>query len=268
MNSSSFVYVLVALIYMALLFLVAILGDRKNLPRSWQPWIYSLSLTVVCSSWTVYGNTRDYLEQGWIISPIFVGNMLILLLGSSLMQKIVQVTRREGINSIADLISSRFGHSRSVAVAVTLFSLTGLVPYMALQLKAITSSYNIVTGIQLQPHTHHWYADVAFYSALLMAVFGMLFGTRKLGVTDRHPGVMLALSFEAVIKLVAFLLVAGWILFGFGDDLVSTLATTAHEPEVWSALTDFSTPYSFLVLVIVGFISFLALPHHFHVLAV
>ncbi|WP_428241236.1 hybrid sensor histidine kinase/response regulator [Gynuella sp.] len=266
MNLSTYLYALVALVYIGLLFLVAIYGERKNLPRSWQPWIYSLSLTIVCSTWAIYGNTLDYFEQGWFISPIFVGNILILLLGFSLLQKVIQVTRREGINSIADLTSSRFGHSRAVAVTMTLLAIVGLVPYMALQLKAITVSFSIVSATE--PVTRHWYSDLAFYCALLMALFGMLFGTRKVGVNDRHPGVMLALSFEAVIKLITFLLVSGWILFDLGDGISGVINTATNDALIRATLTDFSTPYTYLVMLIVGFISFLTLPHHFHVLAV
>ena len=197
-----------AIAYLGLLFGVAFYGERKSIYPSrtrLRPYIYSLALGVYCTTWTFFGAVGTAVRDGWTYLPIYLGPALVFLLATPFLSRLVSVARAHNITSIADFVSSRFGKSPALAALVTIIALTAAVPYLALQYKAVGTSIDVLTG-SFGDHPA-WYADPALWVALLMAVFAALFGTRQLNATEHHEGVMLAIAFESVVKLLAFVAV-------------------------------------------------------------
>ncbi len=202
---SGFLLSALAIGYLLVLFGVAFYGERHSVypgHARLRPWIYSLALGVYCTTWTFFGAVGTAVRDGWTYVPIYLGPALVLLFGMPFLQRLVAIVRAHNITSIADLISSRFGKSPTLAALVAVIALTAGVPYLALQYKAVGTSIDVLTGsMGANPA---WYADTALWVALMMAVFAILFGTRRLDATEHHEGVMLAIAFESIVKLVAF----------------------------------------------------------------
>ena len=202
---SGFLLSALAIGYLLVLFGVAFYGERRSVypgHARLRPWIYSLALGVYCTTWTFFGAVGTAVRDGWTYVPIYLGPALVLLFGMPFLQRLVAIVRAHNITSIADLISSRFGKSPTLAALVAVIALTAGVPYLALQYKAVGTSIDVLTGsVGANPA---WYADTALWVALMMAAFAMLFGTRRLDATEHHEGVMLAIAFESIVKLVAF----------------------------------------------------------------
>jgi PAS domain S-box-containing protein len=197
-----------AVAYLGFLFAIAFYGDRRSIYPNRQrlrPYIYGLALAVYCTSWTFYGAVGTAVREGWGYLPIYVGPSLVYLLALPFLQRLVEVGRAHKVGSIADFIASRFGKSRSLAVLVTVIAVTAAIPYLALQYKAVAASIAALTtaATGLTP----WYHDTALAVALLMALFAVLFGARRVDATERHEGLMLAIAFESLLKLTAFVAV-------------------------------------------------------------
>jgi Na+/proline symporter/signal transduction histidine kinase len=194
-----------AVAYLGFLFAIAFYGDRTSIYPNRQrlrPYIYGLALGVYCTSWTFYGAVGTAAREGWGYLPIYVGPSLVFLLALPFLERLVEVGRAHKVTSIADFIGSRFGKSRAIAVLVTVIAVTAATPYLALQYKAVTASIAAVTAASTGPAP--WYRDSALAVALLMALFAALFGARRVDATERHEGLMLAVAFESLLKLMAF----------------------------------------------------------------
>lgn len=212
---------MVSVAYVAALFAIAYYGDRHPLypARTWlRPIVYSLALAVYCSSWTFYGAVGSAARSGLSYLPIYLGPILLFVFGFGLLERLVVVAKERNITSIADFIASRFGKSHALAALVTVIAVTAAVPYLALQLKAVSMSFDVLTGaVDAHPAL---FGDSALYVALLLAVFAILFGTRGIDATEHHHGMMLAIAVESIVKLVAFVAVGMYALqagAGFTD---------------------------------------------------
>ncbi|HSY06910.1 MAG TPA: PAS domain-containing hybrid sensor histidine kinase/response regulator [Steroidobacteraceae bacterium] len=197
-----------AVTYLGFLFAIAFYGDRRSIYPNRQrlrPYIYGLALGVYCTSWTFYGAVGTAVREGWGYLPIYVGPALVYLLALPFLERLVEVGRAHKVGSIADFIASRFGKSRSLAVLVTLIAVTAATPYLALQYKAVAASIEALTTAAAGPAP--WYHDSALTVALLMALFAVLFGARRVDATEHHEGLMLAIAFESLLKLMAFVAV-------------------------------------------------------------
>ena len=194
--------------YMGLLFAIAYYGDRSaDTGRSIisNPYIYALSMAVYCTAWTFYGSVGRAAAAGIGFLPVYIGPTLAAALGWLVLRKIIRISKVHRITSIADFIASRYGKSTTLAAIVTVIAALGIVPYIALQLKAVSQSYLIIRGYpQVQmPGTSAGIpiiTDTALYVALLLALFAVLFGTRHLDATERHEGLVAAIAFESVVK--------------------------------------------------------------------
>ena len=187
--------------YLGLLFAVAYWADRRaEQGRSViaHPTIYALSLAVYCTAWTFYGSVGRATENGLGFLPIYLGPTLMVLLWGSLLLKMVRVSKAERITSIADFIASRYGKSQVLGGLVTVIAVIGVVPYIALQLKAIAWSFTILSHypeVRMPVHGDGpFWADTAFVVALLLAAFTILFGTRHLDASERHEGLVAAIT--------------------------------------------------------------------------
>jgi len=258
---SSWILLLVSLGYAALLFGVAWWGDRRPLypDRLWlRPVVYSLALAVYCSSWTFYGGVGTAVRYGIGYLPIYLGPLLMLAFGWRIIERLALIARSENVVSIADFISSRFGRSRRLAALVALIALIGVVPYLALQYKAVAMSLQVLSG---DSSGGSLLTDPALYVALLMALFAILFGTRQVDATEHHHGMMLAIALESMIKLVAMISVG---LFAY------LLIADRGESVVQSARTLFEgmPPVGFVSQTLLSFLALICLPRQFHVAVV
>lgn len=198
----------VALLYVGLLFGVAWMGDRRPLyPRQprLRPYVYALALATYCTSWTFYGAVGTAARSGLAYLPIYLGPILLFIVGYGLMQRLVRVASRRNITSIADFIGARFGKSHGLAALVAVIAVVAVVPYLALQLKAVAMSYAVLGGTAA---TTAPMGDTALWCALLLALFAILFGTRSIDASEHHHGLILAIALESLIKLLAFVALA------------------------------------------------------------
>lgn len=217
------VVIVTAIAYVGLLFLLAFLSDRwARGGNSWisnSPIVYTLSISVYCTSWTFYGAVGSAARSGLDFVTIYLGPTLVFLGWYYLLRKLVRIGHEQRISSIADLISSRFGKSNTLAIMVTLIAVVATTPYIALQLKAVTSSFEVLStplGSAAGEGGSDGILDGAFWVAAGMALFTILFGTRNLEANEQHPGVVAAIAFEALIKLMALLMVGLFVVISLG----------------------------------------------------
>jgi hypothetical protein len=198
-----------AVAYLVFLFAIAFYGDRSRIypmRQRLRPYIYGLALGVYCTSWTFYGAVGTASREGWAYLPIYIGPSLVFLFALPFLERLVEVGRAHKVGSIADFIASRFGKSRPLAVLVTLIAFMAAIPYLALQYKAVAASISALTAAVVAVPAP-WYRDSALAVALLMALFAVLFGARRVDATQHHEGLMLAIAFESLLKLMAFVAV-------------------------------------------------------------
>ncbi|MFC3149424.1 PAS-domain containing protein [Litoribrevibacter euphylliae] len=266
--------------YVCLLFFIAWHGDRNaqtssdtgltpDSPRS-SPWIYSLTLGVYCTTWTFFGAVGQASQSLWSFLPIYLGPILVFLLMWRFYARLILVSRRENITSIADFISARYGKHEGLAMLVTVIAAISVLPYIALQLKALVMGYMALTGNDPTDLAHiNDRQDIALTVAVTMAVFAIFFGTRHMSANEHHRGLMHAIAFESVVKLVAFLILGGYVTYGLyngvGDLLghVELQAATNPQLENWLSSSPFTS--SMLVQVLLAAGAFICLPRQFHV---
>ncbi|UYM15560.1 PAS domain-containing hybrid sensor histidine kinase/response regulator [Endozoicomonas euniceicola] len=255
---------LIAMLYVAGLFGVAWYGDRIDLRKKTQlrSYIYGLSLAVYCSSWSFFGTVGQASTDPWSFVPVFLGPLLMFTLFWKVLNKLILVSKKANITSIADFIASRHGKSRGLAALVTFILVLGSLPYIALQLKAIVMGFDLLSfrgegGVNLQ--------DLVLVVTVLLAVFVIIFGTRRIDTTEHQQGVMTAIAFESVLKLVAFLVVGGWVcwtVFGAGEATFSLPDTRnwVQPAGNWFDVLIFPT---FIMMA-----SVVCLPREFHAIVV
>src|SRR5499427_4909779 len=202
--------------YIGLLFFVAHYGDRLSPTQRGRasPYIYPLSLAIYCTSWTFFGSVGFASRTSVDFLAIYVGPILMIGLCTPLLRRVIHLAKSQNITSIADFIAARYGKSQAVAAFVALIAIVGMIPYIALQLKAVSASVGTILaeaapGGMAQPP----FGDLALFVALAMATFAVLFGTRHIDATEHQDGLMLAIATESVVKLIAFLSVGIFVTF-------------------------------------------------------
>lgn len=259
----------VALAYMAILFAIAFYGDRRTKPLhpKLRVAIYSFSLAVYCSSWTFFGSVGQAAGQLWSFLPIYIGPILLLLFAPWVIKKMVIISKQENITSIADFIAARYGKSQKLAIFITLISLVGILPYLALQLKGIVLGVNLLTLNSAQSAGQQG-QDIALFVTVGLALFTILFGTRNLDVTEHHRGLMFAIAFESLVKLMAFVAVGLFVLYGVYNGPIHLWQTAKAAPqleEFWN--TSINWPHM-LIQTCVAMMAVYTLPRQFHVTVV
>lgn len=272
---SAVLVVAVSLAYLLALFAVASHGDRRAAAgRSLiaNPWIYALSMAVYCSAWTYFGSVGRAASSGVWFLPIYLGPMLAMVLAWLVLRKMVRIAQRYRITSIADFIASRYGKSPLLAGLVTLITVVGIVPYLALQLKGIAVAFDVVTAAPAAlARERAWWQESTFYLALALAGFTMVFGARHLDSSERHEGMVAAVAFESVVKLLAFLAVGAWVCWGLFDGVGDLFARAAALPGQALAFNDGPVRYphvQWFALMLLAGLSVLMLPRQFQVMVV
>jgi Na+/proline symporter/signal transduction histidine kinase len=268
------VILLSACAYILLLFAVASYGDRRSrrrgVPKKGRPVVYALSLAVYCTSWTYFGGVGLASERGLEFTGIYIGPILAFTLGMPLIRRIVELAKAEKLTSVADFIAARYGKNSSVALIVAVISLVGAIPYIALQLKAVSDSvativdpgqYGIGSG-------NLYFLDLALIVTLLMACFAVMFGTRHTDATEHQDGLILAVAMESVVKLVAFCTIGFSVIFLIFDGPADLWAKAAGNALVDASLA-YRTPLPrWLLLIGLSGFAILMLPRQFHVTVV
>lgn len=264
---------IVAIFYVLLLFIVASYGDRRlagyENQRS-RPNIYAFSLAIYCTTWTFFGSVGLAATSGINFLAIYVGPILVVTLGFPLMRRIIKLSKEERITSVADFLGSRYGKNIKVAAVAAIIAVIGTVPYIALQLKAISSSVDtlLVSFENGFPTGAAPFGDISIFVALALVLFAILFGTRHADATEHQHGLMLAIAMESVVKLIAFLCIGAfvtWIMFDGVQDLFSQAVEDTNVRKIINKGFDAS---NFLILTFLSLSVFLLLPRQFHVAVV
>ena len=253
---------LIALTYVGGLFLVAWYGDSRGeqIRQRWQPTIYSLSIAVYCTSWSFFGAVGQAHRNLWSFLPIYIGPIIVFILFWKLLVKLIVVSKQENTTSIADFIASRHGRSSALAIIVTLVLVAGILPYIALQLKAIVMGFDLL----MTDEAERWSVqDLALTITLILAVFVIMFGTRRLDTTEHQYGVMTAIAFESLIKLCIFLGVGAWVLWVAYDEQAFLTAFDSMKARFSGNWMD-----AFIIPTLMAMAAILCLPRQFHVLVV
>ncbi|OHC63190.1 MAG: hypothetical protein A2040_07230 [Rhodocyclales bacterium GWA2_65_19] len=265
---------LTAGLYLGLLFAVAYLVDTRGrrgvLGQLPEAWIYALSIAVYCTSWTFFGSVGRSATTGYGFLPVYIGPVLVFVFAQPFLRKLLAVSKTQHITSIADLIAARYGKRQSLAGLVTAIAVIGIVPYISLQLKAVSSTFDILRGAAEGYGPIPLYADTALYVALVMSLFVMVFGTRRVDATEQHHGMVTAVALESLVKLIAFLLVGTFVTYGLNDGFADILDSVAATPTL-SHLIDFGAAASapdFWALTFLSALAIFCLPRQFQVTVV
>ena len=262
-----------ALAYLLLLFAVASYGDRKarrsERVSKGRPLVYALSLAIYCTSWTYFGGVGLATTNGFEFAGIYIGPILMFTLGMPLLRRIVTLAKAERLTSIADFIAARYGKNPGVAALVALISLIGAIPYIALQLKAVSNSVAALvdtTGFGIA--ASRGLVDLPLVVTLFLACFAIVFGTRHTDATEHQDGLILAISMESLVKLVAFASVGVYVVF-FLFDGPGDLWQRAAESERAMAALGHQTPVArWVLLIVLSAFAIVMLPRQFHVTVV
>jgi len=268
------VILLVSFTYLGVLFAIAHYGDKRAAAgRSIiaNPYIYALSLAVYCTTWTFYGSVGRAASSGIGFLPVYLGPTLMVALWWQVMRKMLRISKTYRITSIADFVSSRYGKSQALGGLVTVIAVLGVIPYVALQLKAISNSFTILVHypqivMPAKAAAHPIYQDSALYVAAALAAFTVLFGTRHLDATERHEGLVAAIAFESLVKLFAFVAVGAFVTFGIYRGFGDIFRLAQGTPQLRALTTVATTGYgTWAFLTLLSMLSILFLPRQFQI---
>ncbi len=261
---NSWLIIGVLALYILVLFLCAFFGEKhaSRLSTRGRMLLFSLTLGVYCSSWTFYGATGAAVREGIIFLPIYLGPLLFIWFGYDIWRRLGRVRRHHAISSIADFIAARYGKSGTLASLVTILAVIAIIPYLALQLRAIALSASVV--LDQGPHLNTTTNSVLLMTGVL-AILAMMFGTRQIANTEQHGGLMLAVAFESFVKLSALICVALFFIFETPNNLRQIshdVAKTFHEVQL------FGVPETFWIQTLLAGLAIICLPRQFHVAVV
>jgi len=250
---------ILAIAYLFLLFVIAHWGQNQSV-ENWRckPWIYSLSLGVSCSSWAFYGTVGQAATTGAWLAPIYIGSILCLVLAWPMLLKMLTIIKKQNLTSIADFIAFRYDRSPKIAATVALIALIGTIPYIALQLRAISTSFDLLTG------TYQSGISTAFIVTVVLIAFSILFGTRQIAANKQNQGLVLAIAFSSLVKLFALSAVGiftTYIIFDGFNDLIS-------QYEQPTTLVGSNSVYLAISQAILGAITIFILPQQFHMMMI
>ena len=265
------IVIAVALAYIGLLFVIASYGDRtRGLGRDGRLLIYPLSLAIYCTSWTFFGSVGLASRTGFDFLTIYIGPALLIGLCSPLLIRIIRLAKAHNITSIADFIAARYGKGQAVAATVALIAIVGTIPYIALQLKAVSSSLETILAHVAADSaaSHPLFGDIALFVALSMAAFAVLFGTRHIDATEHQDGLMLAVAAESIVKLFAFLAVGIFVTFWMFDGPLALFNEAIQRPSTAAIFSREPRIDTLIAMTLLSFVAFILLPRQFHVAVV
>jgi Na+/proline symporter/nitrogen-specific signal transduction histidine kinase len=269
--------VLASFAYIGLLFAVAYYADRRaDLGRSLiaNPWFYSLSLAVYATAWTFYGSVGRAASDGVGFLPIYLGPTLMIVLWWFIVRKMIRISKLNRITSLADFVASRYGKSAMLGGLVTIIAVVGILPYISLQLKAISTSFQILIQypaivMPQRASAVPMLQEPAFSVALLLAFFAIVFGTRHLDLSERHEGMVAAIAFESLIKLIAFTAVGLFVTYGLFEGFGDLFSQARGDALIAPLLSPFEGPAgsyaNWAWLTVLSMLAIIFLPRQFQV---
>jgi PAS domain S-box-containing protein len=256
------------LAYLSVLFLIAYYAERREKTgRSIvsNPYVYSLSLAVYCTSWTFYGSVGKAATSGLSFLTIYVGPTLIASLWLILLRKIISIAKENRITTISDFVGSRYGNSLFLSALVTIVAVVGITPYLGLQIKAIITTFTILAGETKGS------AEAGWFITLVLGVFAIIFGARRLDASERHEGLVFAIAFESIVKLIAFLAVGVFVTYGLFDgfgDIFARIKETQYGELLFLGGGTTVSYTEWASLLFLSMMAIMFLPRQFHVAVV
>jgi Na+/proline symporter/signal transduction histidine kinase/CheY-like chemotaxis protein len=248
---------LVTGVYVLMLFAVAVFGNKIGRPsRS----VYALALGVHCTSWAFFGTTTQALQFGWAVMPTYLGVILVMLFGYSALVKIAHICRQYKISSLAEFIGIRYHHSNFLAALVVMLCFVGVIPYIALQLDAISSAVTVMTS-----EDESRSSTISLYVTAFMALFAIWFGTNTLDLTKKRDGLMFTIAFESVLKLLGLLVVGVYCVYFLSDGWVDLIDKSLTLETTRDILTQPSAYWVYASHILLGICSMFCLPRQFHI---
>ena len=254
----------VVILYLALLFLVAHRAEKKK-SKIWvnNPYIYSLSLAVYCTAWTYYGSIGVAVNSGLDYLPIYIGPIIIIPAWIYINKKILRISRVNKVSSIADFISLRYGNSRSFGAIITLVCIFGIIPYIGLQIKAISETFHLVTNT---PISQNIFTDNATFVVVLLALFSSYYGTRYVDASEKRLGIISAVALESFLKLIFLIVLGVFVTFfafdGFSDIYAkASLLPDFKEKNTFNGLEG---SFNWMILCLISASAIFLLPRQFH----
>lgn len=253
---------LILLLYIGVMYLIAVWGEGFDLRYRHKTRIvvYAFSIAVYCTSWTFFGAVGTAARSGWNFLPIYLGPLLLFTFGWPLLQKIIHISKNKNVTSLADFVAVLYGKSRRIGVLVTVVAVVAAIPYIALQIEAMSTTVEII-GESNHRDNGIWAASIT----LLLAIFSMIFGTKKLDVSEHHRGLMMALAFESLLKLLAFVAIGIWVVFFLYSGPKELWQAGQQLPKIASGPT---LSAHFLAQTVLALLVFFCLPRQFHVVMV
>jgi Na+/proline symporter/signal transduction histidine kinase len=264
--------IVVALVYIGLLFVIASYGDRWSRLHAGRPrlLIYPLSLAIYCTSWTYFGSVGLATHSGFDFLAIYIGPMIVMGLAWPLVAYVTRLAKTHNIVSIADFVAARYGKHQGVAATVAVIAIIGMVPYIALQLKAVSSS--LATAVAPVPAwagpVQPMLGDPPLLVAVSLAAFAVLFGTRHNDATEHQHGLMLAIAIESIVKLIAFLSVGVFVTFVMFPGPAALFEKALQRPDTAAVLTSDTGAGTMVAMTLLSLCSIILLPRQFHVTVV
>ena len=257
-----------SLLYIGALFGIAYLGDRagkRRLVPAGRPYVYALALGVYCTSWTFFGSVGSASEKGFDFIAVYVGPILAFTLALPLLRRITLLTKTQNITSIADFIAARYGKNPAVAAIVTLVAVAGLLPYIALQLKAISEAIGVLLSEENPNGFPLPTGEMDLVIALVLAAFTILFGARHSDATENQRGLMLAIAVELLVKISAFLLVGIYVVYGMSGGMDPLIERAMAQPKIAEVFNTGIHGGVLLTVSLMSFVCIILLPRQFHV---
>lgn len=271
----------VSFFYIAFLFMIAHYADKRGEQGKsviTNPTVYSLSIAAYCTAWTFYGSVGRAATEGLDYILIYLGPTLCTLSWWFLLRKIVRISKENNITSIADFISLRYGKSQVLGAMVTVIALVGIMPYIALQLTAVTSTFRILCGVphfQAQSFLEKLPSGLhpGIFAAVLLSFFGVVFGARRLVSSERHEGLVAAIAVESIVKLLAFIIVGIFVTYSLFDGFADIFSKMAKNRELFDKLTSFGKPgatsyANWFTILYLSMGAIFLLPRQFHIMVI
>jgi len=264
---NNYTLIVIIIVYLAVLFCIAFFAEKKKKSK-WinNPYVYTLSLAVYCTAWTYYGSIGIAANSGINFLPIYLGPVIAAPLWIIVLRKVIRISKQNKISSLADFISLRYGNNRFLGALVTLICLSGTIPYISLQLKAVSESFEIM--IDRTSHiSKNIFDDSTFYVAILLAIFAAFFGTQNMDASEKHPGIIATVAFESVLKLVFFLIIGVYVTFYLFDgttDIYNQIATRGDFGQLTS-ISGLEAGFNWFFMISLSFMAIFLLPRQFQV---